>query len=118
MGIKKERLTGFSKLYVSLPALRMTWKECYRKMSGMRSDMFNNILREDGRDAERCISLRCRVRKAIPLTGAPGAPPGIEISMTLFGGKLYTLPAGRSSCAVFAPLRIWRRTGAVGGMNG
>jgi hypothetical protein len=34
------------------------------------------------------------------LTGAPGLPPGMLISITLLGGKVYTLPEGSKSCAV------------------
>lgn len=51
------------------------------------------------------------------LTGAPSEPPGMVISITLLGGKVYTDPFGMRSCAVCAPLRIWRRTGTVGGLN-
>ena len=49
------------------------------------------------------------------LTGLPGEPPGMEISITLFGGKTYTSPGGSNSCGVLAPLIIWRSTGRVGG---
>ena len=50
-------------------------------------------------------------------TGLPMDPPGIEISMTLLGGNVYTDPAGSRSVAVLAPLMICRRTGSVGGSN-
>jgi hypothetical protein len=52
------------------------------------------------------------------LTGPPTAPPGIVSSTLLFGSRPYMLPGGRSSDAVLAPLRIWRRTGTVGGLKG
>ena len=48
------------------------------------------------------------------LTGEPAAPPGIDISITLFGGKTYTDPGGSNDCAVDAPLMIWRSTGTLG----
>jgi hypothetical protein len=51
------------------------------------------------------------------LTGLPIEPPGIDISMTLFGGKTYTDPEGSNDCAVDAPLRIWRSTGTLGGVK-
>jgi len=50
-------------------------------------------------------------------TGLPGDPPGIVSSMTLFGGKVYTLPEGNKSCGLCAPLKICNSTGAVGGTN-
>lgn len=50
-------------------------------------------------------------------TGLPIDPPGIEISITLLGGNVYTDPAGSRSVAVLAPLMICRRTGSVGGWN-
>ena len=49
------------------------------------------------------------------LTGLPGEPPGMEISITLFGGRTYTDPGGSNSCGVDAPLMIWRSTGTEGG---
>lgn len=49
------------------------------------------------------------------LTGAPGAPPGMLISITELRGMVYTEPVGRSDCAVFAPPRTWSRTGTDGG---
>ena len=59
----------------------------------------------------------CWSKQREVLTGAAAVPPGMVISMTLFGGKVYTDPFGKSSCDVRAPLRIWRRTGTVGGVN-
>ena len=35
--------------------------------------------------------------------------------MTAFDGRAKTLPEGRRSDGLAAPLRIWRRTGTVGG---
>ena len=49
------------------------------------------------------------------LTGLPAEPPGIDSSITLFGGKTYTDPLGSNDCAVDAPLMIWRSTGTLGG---
>ena len=42
-------------------------------------------------------------------------PPGILTSITELGGKTKILSGGSSCWAVRAPLRIWRRTGTVGG---
>ena len=50
------------------------------------------------------------------LTGAPGAPlAGIESSITLFGGKTYTLSFGSNSAACLFPLKICSSTGTEGG---
>ena len=46
------------------------------------------------------------------------SPSGIETSMTEFSGREYTLPSGMRDCAVRLPLRICRKTGIRGGMNG
>ena len=50
--------------------------------------------------------------RSTPLTFKP---PGMETSITLLGGSVYTEPLGKSDLASCAPLRIWRRTGVLGG---
>lgn len=45
-------------------------------------------------------------------------PPGMLISMTLFAGRLYTEPDGNRLAAEVVPLRIWSRTGTLGGLKG
>lgn len=62
------------------------------------------------------IHTRCGERRW--LTGAPGAPPGMFISITRLGGSAYTEPEGSSVCAVCAPLSICRSTGTEGDSNG
>ena len=47
----------------------------------------------------------------------PGADPGREISITLFGGSGYIEPFGSKSCPERAPLRIWSNTGVEGGIH-
>ena len=47
--------------------------------------------------------------------GPPATPAGKLISMVELPGKGKTLPEGRRSVASDAPLKIWRRTGTVGG---
>ena len=42
---------------------------------------------------------------------------GNDNSMVAFEGSVYTLPLGSKSVALEAPLRIWSRTGTVGGTN-
>ncbi len=51
------------------------------------------------------------------LTPPPAAPPGIEISIVAFDGREYMEPEGRRSFAFWAPLKIWRSTGVVGGVK-
>lgn len=113
------RCGGFTKLYFELPALRTTENACYptasrqlrfhgeamRKGGVHRADGSGAGKREefeDGNEQERCCGGR---------TGPPRAPPGKEIWTTLFGGSENRLPSGRSSAAVFAPLRICSSTG-------
>ena len=52
-------------------------------------------------------------------TGFPTAAVvrGKDISTTWLGGREYTEPDGSKSCAAWAPLKIWRRTGTVGGVK-
>ena len=42
---------------------------------------------------------------------------GNDSSIVAFDGRVYTLPLGSKSVALEAPLRIWSKTGTVGGTN-
>lgn len=62
------RWTGLMKLYVELPALRTTWNLCYImfEMSALLSnaDSSTNVLRGDGRDANRSQSVSAGTSEA------------------------------------------------------
>ena len=99
--------------------MRCQWEEWFWGMSWKRKNVGRRKLtprRWNGCWPNRPISINYCRSYSNTLTGAPGAPStGIESTITLFGGKTYTLPLESNSSAHLFPLKICSSTGIGGG---
>ena len=75
----------------------------------------DNLLRAGGKDANTTISGSVTYKKLLH-TGVERYSVGKDTSMTLFGGRVYTVPWLAKAATPLAPLRICRRVGVSGGV--